>query len=234
MTPDVLVPSRGRVRATYEAIAESFAQARREPWPEVVDFAEGLPPASRVLDVGCGSGRHVFPLASAGHSVVGVDLSRRMLHLGAEALRLAPRTLRAHWVEGDATDLPLRAERFDACTCVAVLHHMPTTADRVRALREIRRVLSPDGVALISVWALDQPRFSCIRKEHAHMPPTRRGDVEVPWTLPDGTVVQRYYHLFDEAELRRIIIESGLRGESFFRGPGNHFAIARRERRGIS
>ena len=43
-----------------------------------------LPPGARVLDVGCGPGRHVVPFAEAGLSVTGVDVSRRFLDIAAE------------------------------------------------------------------------------------------------------------------------------------------------------
>src|SRR5437762_12519292 len=62
-----LVPGMGRskadVRTTYDRIAESYAQARVEPWPEVVDFITDIPAGDLVLDVGCGHGRHSRPLA---------------------------------------------------------------------------------------------------------------------------------------------------------------------------
>jgi 2-polyprenyl-3-methyl-5-hydroxy-6-metoxy-1,4-benzoquinol methylase len=51
---------------------------------EFVDTALALQPGSRVLDLGCGVGRHAVPLAQLGHQVTGVDLSPRMLELAAE------------------------------------------------------------------------------------------------------------------------------------------------------
>ena len=108
----------------------------------------------------------------------------------------------------------------------AVLRHLPAVGERLAALRGIRRVLAARGRAFVSVWALDQPRFRRAVEARKDLPADVRGDVEVPWTLPDGVVVPRYYHLFQEGELERLIIESGLHGERFFRGPGNLFAEA--------
>ena len=45
-------------RKVWTAIADSFDRTRQRPWPHVVRFIEGLPPASRVLDLMCGNGRH--------------------------------------------------------------------------------------------------------------------------------------------------------------------------------
>ncbi len=218
--------SKARVRATYERIAEPFAASRAEPWPEVLTFAASLPTAARIVDVGCGNGRHARTLAAEGHPVVAVDFARNLLLIGRRGSRGRIWGRHIGWVQGEATTLPLRSGSMDAALCVAVLHHLPSRDERVRALREIRRVLVSGGRAFVSVWAMDQPRFRRAVEARKGLPAEVRGDVEVPWTMPDGVVIPRYYHLFQEGELERLIIESGLHGERFFRGPGNLFAEA--------
>ena len=160
--------------------------------------------------------------------MVGIDFSRRLLMIGRTAGRSQAWGARVEWVEADGTSLPLRSESVDACTCVAVLHHLPGGEDRARALAEVRRVLVPHGRAFVSVWAMDQPRFQDVVRRRESYPPETRGDVDVPWSLPDGRIVPRYYHLFQEGELASLIIESGLEEETFFRGSGNIFALARK------
>jgi len=86
----------------------------------------------------------------------------------------------------------------------------------------MRRVLRPGSPAFLSVWSLDDPY---LEKTLGGRP--KKPDVEIPWQLPDGTAVPRPYHLFKEGELDALIIESGLEGESFFRGSGNFFVLAR-------
>lgn len=221
------LPTKGQVRETYERIADSLAERRREPWPQVAGFVEGLPAHQRVLDLGCGNGRHVMALADRGHRVFAVDFSRRLLVAGRSAR--GDDGGRIHWIEADATALPIRSGRMGACLAIAVLHHLPSREERVAALREVRRVLVPGGAVFLSAWALDQPRFRDVLRNRASEPAETRGDVEVPWKLPDGTSVPRYYHLFQEGDLEGLIIESGLRGETFFRGSGNCFGLARRD-----
>lgn len=211
-------PRKSQIRATYERIADSFAETRTTPWPEVLAFARQLPPRSRVLDLGCGHGRHARPVAGMGHRVVGIDFSSSLLRLAASASTPGA-TL--EWLLGDATRIPLADGSVDACLCVAVLHHLPSSSDRLQALREIRRVLRQQGSVFLSVWDADQPRFRDAMRSEDH-------DAWVPWTLPDGTTVDRYYHLFTQEELERLIIESGLHGERFFRVAENIFAQASR------
>ena len=222
----VALATKAGIRATYEQIAEPFAASREEPWPEVLSFASSLPEAARVADVGCGNGRHARALASTGHHVTAVDFARNLLLIGRRGSRGRAWGSRIAWVQGEATLLPLRDGSMDAAICVAVLHHLPSSEERVRALRELRRILTSRGRVFVSVWALDQPRFRKAVEARRRLPPEVQGDVAVPWTMPDGVVIPRYYHLFQEGELEALIIESGLHGERFFRGPGNLFAEA--------
>lgn len=214
--------SKADVRAAYDRIAESYAAARERPWAEVLDFIADLPAGGLVLDVGCGHGRHCRPLALTGHRVVGIDLSRRLLLIGKEATASAQEFRSIAWLGADATALPFPDATFDAALCIAVLHHLFVRGARVRVLSEIRRVLRPGGEALVSVWSADDPQVGKLLGGRPRSP-----DVEIPWRLPDGTTVPRPYHLFREGELERLVIESGLDGERFFREAGNWFASAK-------
>jgi SAM-dependent methyltransferase len=66
--------------------------------------AMGLAPGHRVLDVGCGPGRHALALARRGIAVVGVDLAPRFVELAREAA--AAEGLACRFLLGDARDLP--------------------------------------------------------------------------------------------------------------------------------
>ncbi len=215
--------SKASIREMYDRIASSYAASRTRPWPEVLEFVATLPLMSAILDVGCGHGRHTKPSAQAGHRVIGVDLCRPLLAIGKDAsAKGAPAGI--EWVVGDASSLPIRSSTFDAALCVAVLHHLPSRDDRVAALLEVRRVLRPSGRAFISVWAKDNPYLRDVLGLRLE-----EDDVEVPWHLPDGTAVPRFYHLFSEGELERLIIESRLHGERYFRASGNLFAVTTRD-----
>ena len=72
--------------------------------------ALGLGPGTRVLDVGCGPGRHSLALAARGIEVVGVDISQRFVDLATAA---TPAVHPARFERLDARTLPVDAE-FDA------------------------------------------------------------------------------------------------------------------------
>ncbi|TAK28378.1 MAG: class I SAM-dependent methyltransferase [Chloroflexota bacterium] len=75
----------------------------------------GLPVGSRILDVGCGTGRHAIELARQGYRVTGVDISGGMLAEAAKAATAAG--VSVEWVMADATQFKPH-ERFDATICL--------------------------------------------------------------------------------------------------------------------
>lgn len=101
----------------------------------------------RVLDVGCGPGWLVCNYARWGAKAAGSDLTRAAAR--AARANLAWRKLDGCISLGDAERLPYPNNTFDFVVCEGVLHHTP---DPDRGVREIHRVLRPDGNALIAVY----------------------------------------------------------------------------------
>lgn len=94
--------------------------------------------SSRVIDVGCGDGRHIVEAARRGCFAVGLDYD-------ADELRRARERIGAHRIDlvvGDASRLPFRDGVFDALICTETLEHLP---DDAGAVREIARLLRPGG-----------------------------------------------------------------------------------------
>lgn len=112
--------------------------------------------AARVLDLGCGAGHVSFQVADLAADVVAYDLSPRMLEVVAEAA--AERGFdNIRTVQGVAESLPFAEASFDAVFSRFSAHHW---RDLGLALREVRRVLKPGGVAaFIDVTASEQPLF---------------------------------------------------------------------------
>jgi SAM-dependent methyltransferase len=100
-------------------------------------------PGKRVLDAGCGTGYGIAMLLAEGpESVTGVDISD-------EALADAGRRLgdEAELVRADVRDLPFGDDSFDMVVCFEVIEHVDRQRD---ALDQLKRVLRPGGVLLIS------------------------------------------------------------------------------------
>lgn len=127
----------------YEAL---FVPAVFGQWaPKVADAAQ-IKPGQRVLDVACGTGilaREVLSRMGTSGRVVGIDPSPGMI---AVAKQLAPAV---QWRKGAAESLPFTDQSFDA---VVSQFGLMFFADRLRALREMHRVLAPGGRLVVAVW----------------------------------------------------------------------------------
>jgi uncharacterized protein YbaR (Trm112 family) len=98
----------------------------------------------RILDVGCGFGRHGLVASDHGAEVGGIDLSG-----GVEvAYEHFGRRPNCHVVQGNVYERPLRDGVFDVVWSFGVLHHMPDPAGGFRALVDFAR---PDG-GLVAIW----------------------------------------------------------------------------------
>jgi len=193
----------------YDEIATSFNEKRQQPWCEVVQFIKTMPPtAGLILDLGCGNGRHTLALLEHGFKVVAMDLSYKILQIAKTRAKEKKPAKEVMFINGDGRALPVRPEAFEAILMIAVIHHLPTKEERKKMLEGIAAKLTKKGKALISCWLRTHPRFrkEDLREEIA----AGKKDVIVPWTMPNGKKVQRYYYLFDPEELEELCEEAGL------------------------
>lgn len=125
----------------------SFTKGTRQEVDAVVE-ALGLKPGDRVLDVGCGPGRHSHELARRGILAHGIDISERFVEL---ARTNAPEG--ASFERLDARDLPFDSE-FDAavCLCQGAFGLMTAGGDDARVVSGIARALRPGGRLALSAF----------------------------------------------------------------------------------
>lgn len=207
------------VRETYETIAEHFSKTRAHPWPEVESFVSDASPVDVGLDLGCGNGRHAAVLRDRTEIVVGLDASRNLLGEARDRLD----GVWSRLVQGDAGRLPLRSDSVGLAVYVATLHHLPGRELRRQSLDELARVLAPDGRALVSAWSTAHDRFDADADAEVGF------DTTIDWTLPDETVVPRFYHIYAPQEFEADLADSNLRVEGVRVSSGNCYAEVRGE-----
>ena len=131
-----------------ESMVGTLAAQASMIWPVERPVLErlGLPSASRILDLGCGTGEVAGRIAAAWPEVhvLGVDLYARHVDLARDRLADRPNVT---FEVGDAYALPYEAGRFDAVLVRHLVHALP---DRASLYAEARRVLRPGGL----LWVL--------------------------------------------------------------------------------
>jgi SAM-dependent methyltransferase len=125
--------------ATQPPEIQAFLRAELDLLHDVLK--EGM----QVLDVGCGTGRHLILLKDRLRLGVGVDYERSYL---AEARRAGARHL--HFITGDATAIPI-ATSFDCAMCL--LNTWGTMSDKAGVLSEMRRLAPRPRTRLLSVFS---------------------------------------------------------------------------------
>lgn len=104
----------------------------------------------KVLDAGCGPGRHSIEIARNGHELVAVDFSNGMVEKTRNGLSEQKLTGKAKILQADIRNLPFENECFDLVVNMEVLEHLPGyLADCEKSIKEFYRVLKKGGKLII-------------------------------------------------------------------------------------
>ena len=158
--PDLRLPSDTRteeVRRFYErapfpgypqgdSLHALRVRAGRSPFPRLIDRA--IPGDARIVEIGCGTGQMCLFLARADRVIVGADLTRASLTLGAAAARRFG-IEQVQFVETDLQRPGLKADAFDVVYSSGVLHHTP---DPRASFACVARLARPGGVIVVGVY----------------------------------------------------------------------------------
>jgi len=153
-----------KISPTYDAINRilSFGLDRfwRKKMVRFLPKKEGL----ELLDLATGTGDQLFSLcehAPSVQSAIGIDLAEKMLEIGQKKLGRKPYRDKVRLLKGDAGKIPFSAHTFDLVTISFGIRNVP---DVETTLREIHRVLRPQGKCLILEFSL--PENSLVRFCH--------------------------------------------------------------------
>ncbi|MDA1140635.1 MAG: methyltransferase domain-containing protein [Planctomycetota bacterium] len=172
----------------------------------------------KLLDVGCGTGRHLVHFVKKGFEVTGVDLSDAMLRIVEE--KLGEAQLSASLLKSDICDIPhLGDETFDAAICMfSTLGMVRGHKNRMACMHEVFRVLKPKGIFIFHCHNFLFRGLS-IDTWHEWFRSyllTFRG-YEVGDKILDEyrTIKDMYLHTFRPSEIRRMVTAAGFQLEYF-------------------
>lgn len=182
------------VHEIYTKIAEHFSVTRCFPWPKVEQFLKSLSPDSIMVDVGCGNGKNLG--ISPGKSY-GCDICPNLLEIAKS---------KGHEVICcDALNLAYPDNFADTVISIAVIHHLSTPERRLKVVKEMFRILKPNGKMMIYVWAKEG------NHENKNDEKNKSGDYFVGWTKnrEDNQDYKRYYHFFEKEEIMELCLNAG-------------------------
>ena len=190
------------VQKFYNSNSKRFSQTRYSVWESVKNFNNTINSNSKILDAGCGNGKNMTYFKKNGHTVKGIDFSDSLLKIC--------KSKDLDVLNSDIRNLPFENDTFDNTISIAVIHHLSTNKDRIKAIKELLRVTKKGGKILITVWAIEQ---------EAHSRRTfKLGDNIVPFE--DSF---RYYHIFNEESFLNLIKDFQI--EKYYWEKGNWNAI---------
>jgi alkylated DNA repair protein alkB family protein 8 len=182
-----------KTKQAYSNLAKVWDSKRPQVWGPVKNFLESSK-KGELLEVGCGSGRHlVFAQALGFSSLKGIDYALGLIDICKE------KNLNVECA--DLRDLPFDNQSFDLLLCIAVLQHLTSGADREKGLRELRRVMREDAQLLLSIWLkpekMNEKKFREVEKNLFRVSLDKEEE--------------RYYYFFEEGECEELFKKVGLK-----------------------
>ena len=196
---------------TWNAIAKSFDITRKKPWNQCIEFINDLSKEDIVADFACGNGRHLIPAAKHCKHVIGLDISGKLIEIVQKKLN-NEKIRNVTLLHSDIVNNPIESESVDAAMYIAALHNIQARINRINSLKEIRRTLKNDGVALISVWSRwqDKYRMLFLKKWFFQIGNSEFGDIDILWKQ-HGLNIPRFYHLYSKKEFQKDLKDSNLK-----------------------
>ncbi len=106
-----------------------------------------LNPEGLVLDLACGTGRHLIPLSKEGYSMVGLDISTKLLRIAKN------RWSHAEVVQADMRFLPFKPHVFSAVVSMDTsFGYLPSAEDDLQSLNQVQEVLGKNRVLVVDVF----------------------------------------------------------------------------------
>jgi tRNA (uracil-5-)-methyltransferase TRM9 len=183
------------VKRVYNIIADDFNRTRYSYWDYVHKFILSLKSFESMLDLGCGNGKYLSVREDL--DLYALDNCENLIQIVKHKYPLVKTFI------SDVSTTPFDSASFDSIISIAVIHHLATQERRLDMIREIIRILKPDGQALITAWATEQTNTNTLTKANKI---SDSNDWLIPWEDKKKKIIsQRFYHLFGKDEFEKLL-----------------------------
>jgi len=191
---------------TYNLIATDFSDKRYNMWDWIQIFLSNFVSNNNILDVGCGNGRNMnYPNLN----FTGIDNCNTFINIC--------KNRKLNVIKSDMVNIPLPNNTFNGIISIASFHHLATIERRELCLQELKRLLTPNGKLLISIWSKDQHHNKKLNFKY--------GDNYIPWKDTSGHIKgNRYYYIFRLDEIKELF-QKYFTIEEYFWNHGNDIFI---------
>ena len=135
-----------------ELTPEKLAKRKKEEFTkkELAYIERILNKKMRILDLGCGYGRFTIPLAKRRYNIKGIDITPSFIKKAKSMAR--KNKVKIEFRTGDMRKLPYKENSFDAIICMwSVFVELTSKSDQLKSIKEMLRVLSDEGFAIIEM-----------------------------------------------------------------------------------
>lgn len=168
----------------YQENAEAFSDTRFCLWDVVRDFGKQFGHTDYVLDAGCGNGKNINYFQNK-TKIVGFDKSEPLLEIckkkGYDVFH------------SDILDIVMDDESFHYIICIAVIHHLDSLQKHIFAIRELMRLLKPNGQLLVTLWAFESDDYS------------KKKNFQKGGNIVKFNQAERYYYIYDESMVKELL-----------------------------
>lgn len=196
-------------RIFYSQFSDDFSDSRSGDRLDLDPFRHYLSDGIRLLDIGCGNGRLAVALEKAGFALdyFGIDGSAELVAF-ANSQADSFQSVRAQFHVANLVPFSWRGAishyaPFDVILSLAVLHHIPSFDLRSQIITEIRSLLKPGGIFVMSNWQFthsDRLRKKIRDWSQVGLDPTQLDPDDYLLDWKRGGTGYRYVHLVTESE----------------------------------
>ena len=206
-----------------------------------IDFVRSiLPKKGTVLDLCCGTGRHLIILRREGWNMIGLDLSKNLLAIAKRNMK--HEKVKSPLVRGDMRHFPFRNQIFDTIICMFTsFGYLPSESEDIESLREVKRTLGKNRRFLLDVANKNHIIKIFKEKEWAEYGPfymlenrfldLRQSRLKSQWTIikkdtKETRSLQHNVRLYTFQGLEQMLHEAGLTVKEVYGGyNGKRFSL---------